>query len=157
MLNAGARARVDGMKHRPAKVQRFSQRASFFLACLAFVLLIVLMCLVTVSFVLFVFGSGSGTIHIVGGEVVRQPGDESSRVGTGILMFFVLLSSILVPAAAASFIYTRLRWKYVASDHPLCPECGYNLTGNESGDCPECGTRVPKQDCGPEVRLRNKA
>ena len=135
-------------------MQRFSQRASFFLACLAFALLIVLMCLVAVS---FVFGSSSGSIHIHGGEVVRQPGDESSRVGTGILMFFVLLSSILVPAAAASLIYTRLRWKYVASDHPLCPECGYNLTGNESGDCPECGTPVPKQDCGPEVRLRNKA
>ena len=144
MLNAGARARVDGMKHRRAKVQRFSQRASFFLACLAFVLLIVLMCLVAVSL-----------IHIVGGDVVRQPGDESSRVGAGILMFFVLLSSILVPAAAASLIYTRLRWKYVASDHPLCPECGYNLTGNESGDCPECGTPVPKRDSGSEGRFHN--
>ena len=136
MLNAGARARVDGMNLRRAKVQRFSQRASFFLACLAFVLLIVLMCLVAVSC----------TIHIVGGDVVRQPGDESSRVGTGILMFFVLLSSILVPAAAASFIYTRLRWKYVASDHPLCTECGYILTGNKSGDCPECATPVPESE-----------
>ena len=140
------------MKHRRAKVQRFSQRASFFLACLAFVLLIVLMCFVAVSTVL---GSSSGTIHIVGGDVVRQPGDESSRVGAGILMFFVLLSSILAPAAAASFIHTRLRWKYVASDHPLCPECGYILTGNESGDCPECGTPVPKRDSGSEGRFHN--
>ncbi len=133
------------MKRRRAKVPWFSQPVSLFLACLAFVLLIVLMCLVAVSC----------TIHIVGGDVVRQPGDESSRVGTGILMFFVLLSSILVPAAAASFIYTRLRWKYVASDHPLCPECGYILTGNESGDCPECGTPVPKRDSGSEGRFHN--
>ena len=24
----------------------------------------------------------------------------------------------------------------------LCRDCGYNLTGNESGVCPECGTAV---------------
>ena len=24
----------------------------------------------------------------------------------------------------------------------MCPDCGYDLTGNESGVCPECGTRV---------------
>lgn len=28
----------------------------------------------------------------------------------------------------------------VISGH--CRECGYNLTGNESGICPECGTEV---------------
>ena len=27
-----------------------------------------------------------------------------------------------------------------------CPDCGYNLTGNESGKCPECSTPVPKQE-----------
>ncbi len=26
--------------------------------------------------------------------------------------------------------------------HPICPECDYNLTGNESGVCPECGQRM---------------
>jgi len=24
----------------------------------------------------------------------------------------------------------------------LCPDCGYALTGNTSGDCPECGTAI---------------
>ena len=24
----------------------------------------------------------------------------------------------------------------------LCPDCGYNLTGNESGVCPECGKPI---------------
>lgn len=24
----------------------------------------------------------------------------------------------------------------------VCPQCGYNLTGNVSGRCPECGTPV---------------
>lgn len=23
----------------------------------------------------------------------------------------------------------------------VCPQCGYNLTGNTSGICPECGTK----------------
>jgi hypothetical protein len=26
---------------------------------------------------------------------------------------------------------------------PLCPRCGYDLTGNDSGRCPECGAEVP--------------
>ena len=26
---------------------------------------------------------------------------------------------------------------------PLCPECEYNLTGNQSGVCPECGQAIP--------------
>jgi rubrerythrin len=25
---------------------------------------------------------------------------------------------------------------------PLCRECGYDLTGNLSGQCPECGTLI---------------
>ena len=25
---------------------------------------------------------------------------------------------------------------------PLCPSCGYNLTGNVSGRCPECGEMI---------------
>ena len=27
-----------------------------------------------------------------------------------------------------------------------CLNCGYNLTGNESGVCPECATPVPKRE-----------
>lgn len=30
------------------------------------------------------------------------------------------------------------RWYYKAS--PICRQCGYDLTGNESKRCPECGT-----------------
>lgn len=25
---------------------------------------------------------------------------------------------------------------------PICPHCGYNLTGNTSGRCPECGKSI---------------
>ncbi len=31
-------------------------------------------------------------------------------------------------------------------DIPLCPRCGYNLTGNVSGICPECGRPLVKED-----------
>ncbi len=36
------------------------------------------------------------------------------------------------------------------SDHPLCPSCHYDLTGNLSGRCPECGNLTPAE----EKRLR---
>jgi hypothetical protein len=26
----------------------------------------------------------------------------------------------------------------------VCPDCGYSLTGNQSGRCPECGKEVPQ-------------
>lgn len=31
-------------------------------------------------------------------------------------------------------------WYWGSPD--ACPECKYNLTGNESGNCPECGTKI---------------
>lgn len=33
----------------------------------------------------------------------------------------------------------RRRW-----DLGLCPECGYDPTGNVSGVCPECGTPIKR-------------
>ena len=32
-----------------------------------------------------------------------------------------------------------------AAQHLRCENCGYDLTGNESGVCPECGTPIPRQ------------
>ena len=32
----------------------------------------------------------------------------------------------------------------------LCPECAYDLTGNESGVCPECGTATAAPGRDPE-------
>jgi predicted RNA-binding Zn-ribbon protein involved in translation (DUF1610 family) len=29
---------------------------------------------------------------------------------------------------------------------PMCPECGYNLTGLTSARCPECGTHISRRE-----------
>lgn len=50
---------------------------------------------------------------------------------SAILMFFVGRRSL------------RLGRSLRQLDRPdVCSNCGYNLTGNESGTCPECGTEV---------------
>ena len=34
-------------------------------------------------------------------------------------------------------------WPVRDPNQPLCPQCNYDLTGNESGVCPMCGRRIP--------------
>ncbi len=36
-------------------------------------------------------------------------------------------------------IRRRLRAQLAKKGIPICIQCGYDLTGNESGTCPECG------------------
>ena len=47
-------------------------------------------------------------------------------------------------AAIPTVILWRRDRRRIAAGH--CRQCGYNLTGNESGKCPECATPVPKQE-----------
>ena len=39
-------------------------------------------------------------------------------------------------------IQRSLREQLAESGIPVCIQCGYDLTGNESGVCPECGERI---------------
>jgi hypothetical protein len=48
-----------------------------------------------------------------------------------------LLSLLLLLPAARGLRRWRARLRHAAG---LCPQCGYDLTGNLSGVCPECGT-----------------
>lgn len=50
------------------------------------------------------------------------------------LVLVVLLSAY--PAFAGARRYKGFRRRQL----DRCPQCGYNLSGNESGVCPECGT-----------------
>ncbi len=42
---------------------------------------------------------------------------------------------------AIAVLCRRIRGR-LSSDPSLCSQCGYNLTGNQSGTCPECGTTI---------------
>ena len=44
---------------------------------------------------------------------------------------------VLTAVLPGVWVVTRVRGKRI--DYPACAQCGYNLTGNESGRCPECG------------------
>ncbi|MCB9856768.1 MAG: hypothetical protein H6818_13895 [Phycisphaerales bacterium] len=46
---------------------------------------------------------------------------------------------ILAIPLAVGVIYLRRR-RPLLDDSPRCANCGFDLTGNESGICPECGT-----------------
>lgn len=91
----------------------------------------------------FVFGTGARPSHFDAADLAGRGAVGASDVVSGFLILFVILACIFAPAVGASFVYTRLRWKYVASEHPLCPACEYDLSGVESGVCPECGEAGP--------------
>jgi hypothetical protein len=52
-----------------------------------------------------------------------------------------LIAVLLVSGMVAIFQQTRLRSLLQAAKGMLCPGCGYDLTGVESGCCPECGRK----------------
>ena len=59
--------------------------------------------------------------------------------------FVALVTLVIVPATGAIGIHNLIAGPLRRSHRRrlgLCINCGYDLTGNESGICPECGTRV---------------
>lgn len=35
--------------------------------------------------------------------------------------------------------------RVIPSNHPYCPECGYDLIGGVTDTCPECGLAIPSR------------
>ncbi len=62
----------------------------------------------------------------------RHPSGKQSRVNVPLSFVFTALA---IPTAILWRRDRRFRQGH-------CQQCGYNLTGNESGKCPECGTEV---------------
>jgi hypothetical protein len=60
---------------------------------------------------------------------------EPDSPGWGLFVFGPLAVTLLLMAYGPP----RFQRK---PDYPACPQCRYNLTGNQSGVCPECGTAV---------------
>ena len=57
----------------------------------------------------------------------------------GMKKFTIPYWCILLPIAIPTYILWRRDRR---KPEGCCQECGYDLTGNESGTCPECGTEV---------------
>lgn len=61
----------------------------------------------------------------------------------------VVLNMMKGPRWGDRWAGTRVVWDHYRNRFPfedrgyLCRQCGYDLTGNESGRCPECGTAIP--------------
>ena len=73
-----------------------------------------------------------------------------------------LLGGFVVMFLVWNFIHHRLyddvrRAAWLA--HGVCPDCGYNLTGNTSRICPECGANIPSSpslDASPDQKDLNR-
>jgi hypothetical protein len=48
----------------------------------------------------------------------------------------------MIPLSVGLFFWSRRPRPWTGE--PLCPQCGYNLTGNTAGRCPECGSPIPR-------------
>lgn len=64
---------------------------------------------------------------------MRKALDQSRAIG-------LYVSTGLTIAALVAFAIAKRAQKLYL--YPFCEQCGYDLTGNESGACSECGTRL---------------
>jgi len=65
-------------------------------------------------------------------------GPRRARLGTVILWCIPLWIPFVLVAIPTLWLWVRDRRPPTG----YCQNCGYNLTGNESGKCPECGVRI---------------
>lgn len=69
----------------------------------------------------------------------RDPGWERWRLWANLCSVGVLLCVGIFFGASWYLLKTRSMPKYASG---YCQECGYDLTGNDSGRCPECGNSI---------------
>ncbi|HWL92542.1 MAG TPA: hypothetical protein VNT79_03325 [Phycisphaerae bacterium] len=89
-----------------------------------------------------IFGMAVGFFFALSMSPPRRPiwTTKTDDIFDALMMsLWPLMLGLLCRAA----VTIRKFWdKSPAIDHPICAECGYNLTGNVSGICPECGSSI---------------
>ena len=84
----------------------------------------------------------------------RYPLDWTPRIEREYLDCFRSIKSNIVyiplwiPFLAVAIPTTFLFWRDRRHRFGCCQHCGYNLTGNTSGNCPECGTNTMNDETG---------
>ena len=80
--------------------------------------------------------------HIRYGRSVLNHSDGKALEMIGFRISATFLSILFAAYPTIVFIRGPLRrWRRCRKG--LCPDCAYDLTGNESGVCPECGKPIP--------------
>jgi hypothetical protein len=93
-------------------------------------------------------GGESPGLHMRGTDYIIGIGDGPSWCGEDVFGVEYVEVPLWVPGwifallAALAACGDRL-WGRRLARRGLCPNCGYNLTGNVSGVCSECGRAVP--------------
>lgn len=64
----------------------------------------------------------------------------SQRARGGLLVDMARVTPVVGATSVAIMIVTLKSHRAGRDDRPSCDQCGYDLTGNQSGICPECGT-----------------
>ncbi len=71
---------------------------------------------------------------------------DQRTVANLVIRQFRILGMILIVTGASTMIFWGIvrfiRGPVVLWREGLCPQCGYDLTGNETGKCSECGTPI---------------
>ncbi|HNO80350.1 MAG TPA: hypothetical protein PKN33_20060 [Phycisphaerae bacterium] len=116
----------DGIQlHRHREIKH-SVGASLLSALLTWFLTIVFGVLVFAAYYKFTFLIGPSPFY--------------SLIAPALFLEIVIIFLLLLPIWLAVIVFRRSRYKNIVTNNEICAQCGYDLTGNESGVCPECGS-----------------
>ena len=98
----------------------------------------------SLSFYLFGVRSyhGYNSIWVRGVCGLQWCRQQTGYIRLHVAVNFMRLAYIATFLSAAGVLFTRVR-RRIRKRKGRCLSCGYDMTGNQSGDCPECGVSRP--------------
>ena len=85
-----------------------------------------------------------GLVYMLANTLGRGGIDLASAIGIYFLVAIVFAVCFAIPLCVITptiwfMEWRRLRRELLLIKQGKCGVCGYDLTGNETGECPECG------------------